>query len=74
MDIGRQVIGFIESADTDEFNQRAGPGIVAPYGNPALRTTRNQLPIATRGRRLDQFRFRRQQHNPVRFDHGIERE
>ena len=41
MDIRRQLVGLIEAADTDEFDQRTSGGIVTPERDPAVLATRD---------------------------------
>ena len=73
MDVWRQAIRLVECADAHEARKRSRLGIVAPDGHLALWTPRDPLPLAARGRRIDDLRFGARVDDTLGLVDGIKR-
>jgi len=72
VDIGWQVVGFVECADADESNERASTRVMAPHSDATRGATGDLLTVATFGRCEDQLRLRTQHRDSIGLDHRIE--
>ena len=74
VDVGRQVIRFVERADADEAHRVARTGVVAPQGHAAVWTANDLLPLAAVLRRIHRLRCALHKDDAIGFDHCIEGE
>src|SRR6478735_10769206 len=74
MDVRRQPVGLVESADAHEADRIAASAIVAPQRDAALRTTADALALAAVRRRIDDFDAALQQLHSIAFQQRIQRE
>src|SRR6266508_446416 len=73
MNIGRQAIGFVESADAHEAHSVACARIVAPESDTARRTTGDLLSFSAVRWRVHDLGRAFQQDHTVGFDQSVER-
>src|SRR5690242_21758445 len=72
MDVRRQAVRFVERANADEAHLIAGAGVVAPQGDPAMRTARDLLALAAVRRRVHDLGRPLEQNHAVSLDHRVE--
>ena len=74
VNVGRKARGFLERADADEVDARAGLGIVAPHRDTAIDAAPEHLPLAARARERRLDRLALQQFDLRRLDDGVDGE
>lgn len=72
MDVGRQVIRFIERTDTYEAEKRARAVVIAPQSDTALCAAGNSLSFAAVGGGVDDLGVCLQVHHSIGFDDCIQ--